>query len=156
MKKIVSVVMAAVKMCIRDSYDAASAIHKIMHNQMADQVRLATVKRGYDPRSFSVVASGGAAEDLLGVLELSYEEKENPLEARRYRGRVRLRWRRYRPLLRPARKIPHDKVGRNVSPVKLHTFYHFHFGFHAFGLFYGNHSFFLHFFHSPVSYTHLV
>ena len=41
-------------------YDAASAIHKIMHNQMADQVRLATVKRGYDPRSFSVVASGGA------------------------------------------------------------------------------------------------
>lgn len=41
-------------------YDAAAAIHKIMHNQMADQIRLATVKRGYDPRSFSVVASGGA------------------------------------------------------------------------------------------------
>lgn len=41
-------------------YHAAAAIHKIMHNQMADQVRLATVKRGYDPRTFSVVAFGGA------------------------------------------------------------------------------------------------
>lgn len=54
-------------------YDAASAIHKIMHNQMADQVRLATVKRGYDPRSFSVVASGGAgpvaACSLLKLLD---------------------------------------------------------------------------------------
>ncbi len=43
-----------------DVYSAASAIHKIMHNRMADQLRLATVKRGYDPRSFSVVAFGGA------------------------------------------------------------------------------------------------
>lgn len=43
-----------------DLYHGAAAIHKIMHNQMADQLRLVTVKKGYDPRSFSLVASGGA------------------------------------------------------------------------------------------------
>lgn len=41
-------------------YDAASAIHRIMHNRMADQLRLATVKRGHDPRNFSILAFGGA------------------------------------------------------------------------------------------------
>ena len=56
-----------------DIYRAASAIHKIMHNHMADQVRLVTVKKGYDPRNFSVVASGGAgpiaACSLLRLLD---------------------------------------------------------------------------------------
>lgn len=43
-----------------DAYDTAAAIHRIMHNRMADQLRLATVKRGYDPRQFSIIAFGGA------------------------------------------------------------------------------------------------
>ena len=43
-----------------DVYDTAAAIHRIMHNRMADQLRLATVKRGYDPRNFSIIAFGGA------------------------------------------------------------------------------------------------
>lgn len=48
------------KVLSMDVYSAAAAIHKIMHNRMADQLRLATVKRGYDPRNFSLIAFGGA------------------------------------------------------------------------------------------------
>ena len=38
----------------------AMGIHRIMNAQMAEAVRLITVKRGYDPRRFALVAFGGA------------------------------------------------------------------------------------------------
>jgi len=38
----------------------ALGIHRIMNAQMAEAVRLVTVKRGYDPRRFALVAFGGA------------------------------------------------------------------------------------------------
>ena len=39
---------------------AAAGIHRVINARMADQIRLVTVKRGYDPRRFSLVVLGGA------------------------------------------------------------------------------------------------
>ena len=40
--------------------EAALGAHRIMNVQMAEQIRLITVKRGYDPRQFTLMAFGGA------------------------------------------------------------------------------------------------
>jgi N-methylhydantoinase A/oxoprolinase/acetone carboxylase beta subunit len=40
--------------------EAAAGIHTILNNRMADEIRLLTVARGYDPREFSLVMLGGA------------------------------------------------------------------------------------------------
>ena len=40
--------------------ETAHAIFKIMNAQMADLIRKCTVERGFDPRSFSLIAYGGA------------------------------------------------------------------------------------------------
>ena len=40
--------------------DAALGIHRVVNANMADQIRLASVKRGHDPRRFALVAFGGA------------------------------------------------------------------------------------------------
>jgi N-methylhydantoinase A len=39
---------------------AAAGIHRVVNARMADQIRLVTIKRGYDPRQFSLVVLGGA------------------------------------------------------------------------------------------------
>ncbi len=39
--------------------EAALGIHRIVNSNMADELRLASIKRGYDPRVFSIVAAGG-------------------------------------------------------------------------------------------------
>jgi N-methylhydantoinase A len=41
--------------------DAAGGIHRLVNNRMADGVRVATVRRGVDPRQFTLLAFGGAA-----------------------------------------------------------------------------------------------
>jgi N-methylhydantoinase A len=38
----------------------ASGIHRIINERMANEIRLVSVKRGYDPRQFALVALGGA------------------------------------------------------------------------------------------------
>jgi N-methylhydantoinase A len=43
-----------------DLTTAAQGIHTIVNNNMADEIRLVSVFRGYDPRKFSLVAVGGA------------------------------------------------------------------------------------------------
>src|SRR5207253_1491828 len=43
-----------------DSVAAAAGIHRVVNARMADQIRLVTIKRGYDPRQFSLVVLGGA------------------------------------------------------------------------------------------------
>jgi N-methylhydantoinase A len=43
-----------------DPVAAAAGIHRVVNARMADQIRLVTIKRGYDPRRFSLVALGGA------------------------------------------------------------------------------------------------
>jgi N-methylhydantoinase A len=43
-----------------DAVAAAAGIHRVVNARMADQIRLMTIKRGYDPRQFSLVVLGGA------------------------------------------------------------------------------------------------
>ena len=40
---------------------AASGIHRLVNTRMADGVRVATVRRGVDPRGYTLLAFGGAA-----------------------------------------------------------------------------------------------
>src|SRR6058998_1753084 len=43
-----------------DTVAAAAGIHRVINARIADQIRLVTIKRGYDPRQFSLVVLGGA------------------------------------------------------------------------------------------------
>jgi N-methylhydantoinase A/oxoprolinase/acetone carboxylase beta subunit len=43
-----------------DPVATAAGIHRVVNARMADQIRLVTIKRGYDPRQFSLVVLGGA------------------------------------------------------------------------------------------------
>ena len=44
-----------------DAAGAAAGVHRLVNARMADGVRLATVRRGVDPRGFALLAFGGAA-----------------------------------------------------------------------------------------------
>ncbi len=44
-----------------DPAEAASGIHRVVNSRMADGVRVATVRRGVDPRGYTLLAFGGAA-----------------------------------------------------------------------------------------------
>ena len=58
-----------------DGVAAALGIHRVVNTQMAEGVRLATVRRGVDPRRFALLAFGGAAglhaTDLARQLNVS-------------------------------------------------------------------------------------
>jgi N-methylhydantoinase A len=41
--------------------EAAAGIHRVINSRMADGVRVATVRRGVDPRGYTLLAFGGAA-----------------------------------------------------------------------------------------------
>jgi N-methylhydantoinase A len=43
-----------------DAVRTAAGIHRVVNARMADQIRLVTIKRGYDPRQFALVVLGGA------------------------------------------------------------------------------------------------
>ena len=43
-----------------DAIDAAGAVIQVANANMADAVRLISIRRGYDPRDFALVAFGGA------------------------------------------------------------------------------------------------
>jgi N-methylhydantoinase A len=43
-----------------DPVAAAAGIHRVVNARMADQIRLVTIKRGYDPRQFALIVLGGA------------------------------------------------------------------------------------------------
>jgi len=51
-----------------DVVKAAAGIHRIVNNNMADQLRLVSVYKGYHPRNFSLVAFGGAGPVVAGRL----------------------------------------------------------------------------------------
>lgn len=51
-----------------DLVRAAKGIHRIMNTKMAQQLRLTTVQRGFDPRTFSLFAMGGAGPIHAGKL----------------------------------------------------------------------------------------
>ncbi|MDR3532926.1 MAG: hydantoinase/oxoprolinase family protein [Rhodopila sp.] len=44
-----------------ETAQAASGIHRVVNSRMADGVRVATVRRGVDPRGYTLLAFGGAA-----------------------------------------------------------------------------------------------
>lgn len=52
-----------------DAVATAAGVHRIVNTQMAEGIRLATVRRGVDPRRFALVGFGGAAG--LHVTELA-------------------------------------------------------------------------------------
>ena len=58
-----------------DGVRAAEGVHRVVNTQMAEGVRLATVRRGVDPRRFALLAFGGAAglhaTDLARQLNLN-------------------------------------------------------------------------------------
>jgi N-methylhydantoinase A len=51
-----------------DVVAAAKGIHRIVNTKLAQQLRLATVQRGFDPRNFSLFAMGGAGPIQAGKL----------------------------------------------------------------------------------------
>jgi N-methylhydantoinase A len=48
--------------------EAAFGIHRLVNTRMADGVRVATVRRGVDPRGFALLAFGGAAGLHVGAV----------------------------------------------------------------------------------------
>lgn len=53
--------------------EAAAGIHRIINARMADQIRLVSIKRGYDPRQFVLLALGGAGPVHAGRLARELE-----------------------------------------------------------------------------------
>jgi N-methylhydantoinase A len=71
-----------------DPVAAAAGIHRVVNARMADQIRLVTIKRGYDPRQFSLVVLGGAGPvhgaalaDEMGMAEVLVPEAPGVLAA---------------------------------------------------------------------------
>src|SRR5438067_426573 len=67
---------------------AAAGIHRVVNSRMADQIRLVTIKRGYDPRQFSLVVLGGAGPvhgaalaEEMGMAEVLVPEAPGVLAA---------------------------------------------------------------------------
>jgi N-methylhydantoinase A len=61
----------------KDVLEVAEGIHRIVNNNIADQLRLATIYKGYHPKKFSLVAFGGAGPvhagrllEILGIKEV--------------------------------------------------------------------------------------
>ncbi len=68
--------------------DAAGGIHRLVNSRMADGVRVATVRRGVDPRRFTLLAFGGAAglhvtavAAELGIARVAVPEAASVLSA---------------------------------------------------------------------------
>src|ERR1700693_2734398 len=68
--------------------EAAAGIHRVINARMADQIRLVTIKRGYDPRQFALVVLGGAGPvhgvplaEEMGMAEVLVPETPGVLAA---------------------------------------------------------------------------
>src|SRR6266542_5452646 len=71
-----------------DTIAAAAGIHRVINAKMADQIRLVTIKRGYDPRQFALVVLGGAGPvhgvalaEEMGMAEVIVPETPGVLAA---------------------------------------------------------------------------
>ncbi|MBI2205254.1 MAG: hydantoinase/oxoprolinase family protein [Candidatus Rokubacteria bacterium] len=71
-----------------DVVATAAGIHRVINARMADQIRLVTIKRGYDPRQFALVVLGGAGPvhgvplaDEMGMAEVVVPEAPGVLAA---------------------------------------------------------------------------
>jgi N-methylhydantoinase A/oxoprolinase/acetone carboxylase beta subunit len=66
----------------------AAGIHQVINARMADQIRLMTIQRGYDPRQFTLVLLGGAGPvhgvalaEELGICEILVPQAPGVLSA---------------------------------------------------------------------------
>jgi N-methylhydantoinase A/oxoprolinase/acetone carboxylase beta subunit len=66
----------------------AAGIHRVINARMADQIRLMTIQRGYDPREFTLVLLGGAGPvhgvalaEELGLVDVLVPEAPGVLSA---------------------------------------------------------------------------
>ena len=71
-----------------DAVATAAGIHRVINARMADQIRLVTIKRGYDPRQFALVVLGGAGPvhgvplaEEMGMAEVIVPEAPGVLAA---------------------------------------------------------------------------
>jgi N-methylhydantoinase A len=71
-----------------DPVAAAAGIHRVVNARMADQIRLVTIKRGYDPRQFALLVLGGAGPvhgaalaEEMGMAEVVVPEAPGVLAA---------------------------------------------------------------------------
>jgi N-methylhydantoinase A/oxoprolinase/acetone carboxylase beta subunit len=71
-----------------DVIATAAGIHRVINARMADQIRLVTIKRGYDPRQFALVVLGGAGPvhgvplaEEMGMVEVIVPEAPGVLAA---------------------------------------------------------------------------
>jgi N-methylhydantoinase A len=71
-----------------DVVTTAAGIHRVVNARMADQIRLVTIKRGYDPRGFALVVLGGAGPvhgvalaEEIGISEVLVPEAPGVLAA---------------------------------------------------------------------------
>ncbi|PWU20354.1 MAG: hypothetical protein C5B48_12610 [Candidatus Rokuibacteriota bacterium] len=71
-----------------DVIEAAAGIHRVITARMADQIRLVTIRRGYDPRQFSLLVLGGAGPvhgvalaEEMGMAEVIVPEAPGVLAA---------------------------------------------------------------------------
>ncbi len=71
-----------------DVISTAAGIHRVISARMADQIRLVTIKRGYDPRQFALVVLGGAGPvhgvplaEEMGMAEVIVPEAPGVLAA---------------------------------------------------------------------------
>jgi N-methylhydantoinase A len=71
-----------------DPVAAAAGIHRVVNARMADQIRLVTIKRGYDPRQFALIVLGGAGPvhgaalaEEIGMAEVLVPEAPGVLAA---------------------------------------------------------------------------
>jgi N-methylhydantoinase A/oxoprolinase/acetone carboxylase beta subunit len=71
-----------------DAVAAAAGIHRVINARMADQIRLVTIQRGYDPRQFALVVLGGAGPvhgvplaEEMGMTEVIVPEAPGVLAA---------------------------------------------------------------------------
>jgi N-methylhydantoinase A len=81
-------VSAVAKRLGLDVIAAAAGIHRVINARMADQIRLVTIKRGYDPREFALVVLGGAGPvhgvplaEEMGMAEVVVPEAPGVLAA---------------------------------------------------------------------------
>jgi N-methylhydantoinase A len=71
-----------------DAVATAAGIHRVVNARMADQIRLMTIKRGWDPRQFALVVLGGAGPvhgvalaEEMGMAEVLVPEAPGVLAA---------------------------------------------------------------------------
>jgi N-methylhydantoinase A/oxoprolinase/acetone carboxylase beta subunit len=71
-----------------DVVATAAGIHRVVNARMADQIRLVTIKRGWDPRQFALVVLGGAGPvhgvplaEEMGMSEIIVPETPGVLAA---------------------------------------------------------------------------